>query len=144
MKKSLLLLTSLLITTNSFAAELYYFDDIKKAVMTGKNIHIAIDFSKCTSSSMTAQFAYTQSMNMAVFTPDAILASDTRIATSLKHFTMDNPRIRRPVYEYVRYTISNNNTVSLTGQVLDAATYTPLSALSYTSCELGTAAKIYS
>ena len=137
--KKLALLASLLISTNSIAGELHNFNEVKTAIVTGKTIHIAINFSRCSASNK----GMTQSMSIGVFTPNAIAITD-HIATSLTHFTLDNPSFPgKPVYEFVRYTITGDNNVNLTDQVLDAVNYTPISDKVSFNCKLETGAKIF-
>jgi hypothetical protein len=142
--KKIIPLALLLISSISTAGELSYYDDIEKAVMAGKTIHIAINFSKCSLSTMAAKFTLAQSVNMAVFTPNVLLIGNNSISTSLLHFTMDNPRFRIPVYEFIKYKISNDNTVHVNGQVLEVNTRIPLSNLTSAICTIGSGARIYS
>lgn len=133
--KKLALLVSFLISTNSVAGELHNFNEVKTAIVSGKTIHIAIDFSKCSASNK----GIAQSMSIGVFTPTAIVVTD-HIATSLTHFTLNNGK---PVYEFVRYTITDDNNVNVTNQVLDAVNYTPIADKSAFNCKLETGAKIF-
>lgn len=137
--KYLALLASLLISTNSIAIELHNFNEIKAAIITGKTIHIVIDFSKCSASNKEI----TPSMGIGVFTPNTIAITD-HIATSLTHFTLNNPSAPgKPVYEFVRYTVTDDNNVALTGQVLDAVNYTPISDKFSFNCRLEAGVKIF-
>lgn len=133
--KKLTLLVSFLISTNSIAGELHNFNEIKTAIVTGKTINIAVDFSKCTASNK----GVAPSITIGVFTPNSIVVTD-RIATSLTHFTLNN---EKPVYEFVRYTITDDNSVNVTEEVLDAVKYTPTSDKISFNCKLETAAKIF-
>lgn len=138
--KKLILLASLLITTNSFADELHNFNEIKAAVIIGKTIHIAIDFSKCAAPNK----ANAQSMNVGIFTPSAIQVANDHIATSLTHFTLNNPGFPdKPIYEFVRYTITGDDNVNLTAHVLDAVNYISLSNRISFNCKIDSGAKIY-
>jgi hypothetical protein len=138
--KKFILLASLLITTNSFADELHNFNEIKAAIITGKTIHIAIDFSKCSTSNNTTA----QSMEVGVFTPSAIHVANDHIATSLTHFTLNNPSFpEKPIYEFVRYTITGDDNVNLIVHVLDAVNYTSVSDKVSFNCKIGSSAKIY-
>lgn len=138
--KKFILLASLLITTNCFAGVLYNYNKIKAAVISGKAIHIVIDFSKCSSPKNES----TQAMSViAVYAPNSLLVMNDHIATSLTHFTLNNPSFPgKPIYEFVRYTISDNNTVNVTEQILDA-NYTPLLHDFSFTCKLNSGAKIY-
>jgi hypothetical protein len=138
--KKLILLTSLLSATNCFANALHNFDEIKTAVITGKTIHIVIDFSKCSMPSKQM----TRSVVIGAFTPNAIQIVNDHIATSLTHFTLTNPSFpEKPVYEYIKYTITDKNNVNVTHQVLDAANYTSLSNISSFNCKIESGAQIY-
>jgi hypothetical protein len=138
--KKLFLLASLLLTSTSFANELHHYNDVKAAVITGKTIHIAVDLSSCIASSKEMA----QSTSIGVFTPNAIQVNNNHIATSLTHFTLNNPNFPgKPVYEFVRYTITEDNNVNLTDQVLDAVNYAPLSPKISFNCKIDTSAKIY-
>lgn len=137
--KKLILFASLLIATNGIADKLHHFNDIKTAAMTGKAIHITINFSKCSASNKTIP----QNENVAVFTPNTIMITD-RIATGFNHFTLNNPTFPgRPVYEFVRYTITDDDNVNLTSQVLDAVNYSAISDKYSFNCKLGNGAKVY-
>jgi hypothetical protein len=137
--KKLILFTSLLISTNVFADELHNFDQIKAAVLTGKTIHIAIDFSKCCPQNKVAE-----QMSIGIFTPNTLQVTNHTIATSLTHLTLNNPRFPdKPVYEFARYTITADNQVNLMVQVLDATNYTPLTNKFSLNCKIDTDAKIY-
>lgn len=138
--KKLIFLAVLLSTTNSFADELHDFDEIKAAVITGKTIHIAIDFTKCS----TPNKKMAQSVFVGVFTPDALMVVNDHVSTSLTHFTLNNPGfLGKPVYEFARYTITYKNDVNLTTQVLDAINYKPLSEVVSFGCKIESGAKIY-
>jgi hypothetical protein len=143
MKKLILLPAALLLAANSFADQLHNFDQIKSAVMTGKAIHFVVDYSKCVSSvKNAAHVSYS-----GTFTPDAVAINNDAgyLATSLMHFTLNNPLFpAKPVYEFVRYTLHNDNTLTIADQALEAATYTPLTNgnMTYT-CKIDESATIY-
>lgn len=137
--KKLTLLSLLILSTTSSAKELHNYAEIKSAAINGKNIHIMVDFSQCTSEH-PAKFT-----NIGVFTPNAIQILNKYMATSLTHFTLNNPGFQdKPVYEFVRYTITDQNEVILTAQVLDAIDYHPLSGKMIFHCAIDSAAKFYS
>lgn len=132
-----LILTALLISTNVFAGALHNFQQIKEAVITGKAIHIAIDFAKCTSQQNFP------CMNVGVFTPNAMQVMDNTILTSMTHFTLNNRRFsKKPVYEFLSYKITAEN-VKLTYRVLDATNYNSLAPKLTLNCRIDSAAKIY-
>lgn len=139
--KKIFLLASLLITNTSFAYELHEYNEVMAAIILGKTIHILVDFLKCS----TPNNERAQTMSVAAFTPNVISVIDDHIATSLLHFTMNNPNFPdRPVYEFTRYTLSEDNTVTLNGTVLDAVHYTPLSNKFSFTCKIDSGVKIYS
>ena len=146
MKKSFLF-SLLFVATSGFADELQHFDEIKSSVIVGKSIRIAIDFSQCTTSSSSSSKSATQDQyNIGVFSPNEIIVnSKGQIASSLTHFTLNNPSFpSKPVFEFVRYTITSDDSVNVITQVLDATNYTPLSNKISFDCKINTAAKIYS
>ncbi|TAK73968.1 MAG: hypothetical protein EPO11_07650 [Gammaproteobacteria bacterium] len=140
MKK--LIFAFLFLATNSFALELHTYDQINAAVSTGKSIHILIHYSQCTAPSAKPE----QSGSSSVFTPNEMSINNDNgyIAASLMHFTLNNPDfLGKPIYEFSRYTLLNNNSVSLSSQVLDAVTYSPLTNKVTYNCQLNTGAKVY-
>ncbi len=140
--RKLLLLSLLLMVTNTFADELHNFDQVKSAVTTGKSIRIAIDFSKCS----TEKNSLLQDINnMGVFTPNEIVIDKFgRISTSLMHFTLNDQIFpAKPVYQFLRYTMTSDNNVNLSFQVLDATNYSSLTDKVSFDCKLDAAAKVY-
>ena len=137
--KKMALLSSLILSTTSMAGELPNYNAIKTSVLSGKSIHIVIDFSKCSTSAKNIA----DSTSVGIFSPSSIAITD-HIATSLTHFTLNDPSFpARPVYEFVRYVITDDNHVNLTTQVLDAVNYGPISDKISFNCPLETAAKVY-
>lgn len=137
--RKLFLLTSLLISTNSFSDELHNFNELKSAVMTGKTIRVAVDFLKCSSANKGDE-----PVSIGVFTPNAIHVANDHVAASLTHFTLNDPSFPgKPVYEFVSYTIADDNNLNLTDQVLDAVNYTPLSDKFSFNCKIDSGVKIY-
>lgn len=140
--KKLFLLSLLAITTNSFANELHDFDQIKSTVTNGKSIRIAIDFSKCT----TENTSFSKDKNnIAIFTPNEIVVDNNdRIVTSLMHFTLYNSNFpAKPVYQFIRYTLTADNNVNLAYQILDAKNYALLADTVTVDCKINVGAKIY-
>ena len=131
--KKLAFLISLMISANSFAAELTNYDQVKTAISTGKSIHIIIGG--------TASNAVTY---IGEYTPSEFMITD-RIAASSTHFTLNNPRyLDKPVYEFVSYTITNDNKLTMTSQVLDVINHVPIPGTKFSATyNLGTSAKIY-
>lgn len=139
MKKVMLLASLLFISSNSFSDELHNFNEIKASAMTGKPLHIAVDVLKCSPSN-----ASTETFSIASFTPDTLQIMNGSIATSFTHFTLNNPSfLDKPVYEFVRYTMSDDNNLNLIIQVLDAVNYTSLSGKFTLNCKIGSAARFY-
>lgn len=141
--KKIFLLPFLFIANNGFADELQRFDEIKSAVIAGKSIRITIDYSQCiTSSKSTTKNKY----NIGIFSPNEIIVnSKGQIASSLTHFTLNNPEFpSKPVFEFVRYTVTSDDSVNVTAQILDATSYTPLANKTSFDCKINSAAKIYS
>jgi hypothetical protein len=140
--KKLALIVSLLVSTASTAAELQNYTEVKNAVIAGKRISTVFDFEKCTS----ANKEMVRSAPVGVFMPNALAVTVTgTIATSFNHFTLNNPGFpQKPVYEFIRLGINEDNSVNLDVQVLDAATYKAISGKSAYKCQLQTGVKIYS
>lgn len=138
--KKIILCSLLLTSAPGFADTLHNFNDVKAAVMTGKSIHIVVDFTKCgvAANSLTAK------MGVGIFTPNEISVTDNHIASSLTHFTMSNPAYPgKPVNEHVRYTIMDDNSVSIKSQALAANSYEPLETASTVSCKIDEGVTIY-
>jgi hypothetical protein len=136
--KKIILLTALLTSSNCFSDDLRNFNEIKTAATSGKNIHIMIDFAKCTAPSST------QATVTTVFTPNALMIVNNRISTSLTHFTLNNPSYSgKPVYEFVKYIVTDDNSVQVTNQVLDAVSYAPLGDTSTFNCKIDAGARFY-
>jgi hypothetical protein len=143
MKKILLLAalsSTMILTANASAGELHNYKEIEAAVLHGRAIHIVVDFTKCTVSKKDM----TDAMSSAVFTPNAISVMSDHIATSLKHFTLNDPSYpNQPIYEFVRYTINSDNSLVLSDQALDAVSYAALGDKQTITCTVDTSAKVY-
>jgi hypothetical protein len=60
------------------------------------------------------------------------------------HFTLNNPNFPKvPLYEFVRYTFTDDNNLNLSYQVLDAQNYSPLTEKASYICKLDVGVKIY-
>lgn len=140
--KKVVLLSLLFFTTHTFADELSNFERVKAAVTTGKSIRIAIDFAKCVTNNKS--FAQDKS-NIAIFTPNEIVVDNhDRIVTSLMHFTLNNSNFpSKPVYQFVRYTLTADNNVNLAYQILDATNYARLADVVNVDCKINSGVKIY-
>lgn len=139
MKK--LVLATLLLTSNCFAGALHDFDAVKTAVMKGKTIHMVVDFTQCNKPMSGMEETIGVS---GVFTPNEMLIVKNNIFASFVHFTTNNPRYNgKPVFEYVRYAITDANSVRVSFQTLAAADYTPLNEKSTVECKMDGGASIY-
>jgi|SRR5579885_421958 hypothetical protein len=138
----LLFATALLFASTSFADQLHNYDQVKSAVVAGKSIRIFIDFSKCATSSKNAHMP----SYLGLYSPNEIAINDDAgyIAASLLHFTLNNPAFpSKPVYEFTRYTISNDNTVVMSDTPLNAGDFKPLNEKLTFTCKLDESARIY-
>jgi hypothetical protein len=141
MKKALCLIT-LLLSANSYAEQLHNYEQIKSATAEGKNIRIFVDYSKCTTSSgQKVMPSYS-----GAYTPNEVTINNDAgyIAASLLHFTMNNPQFpSKPVYEFIRYSISNDNSVVLTETVLNPVDYSPLTNKFTLNCKIDESTRIF-
>lgn len=140
--KKLLILSLLLSSTNIFAAELSNYEEIKSAVVNGKTIRIAINFDQCTTISKATNHV---NFGLGIFSPNEIIIDrEDHIDASLLHFTMNDPHLPgKSIYQYARYTITQDNIIKLETKALDAATFTPLTDGFTFNCKIATAAKVY-
>jgi hypothetical protein len=138
--KKLIFLSLLAMTSQLHAQELKDYDQIQAHLEKGDVIHIKVDFSQCTSNGVRRL----QSAPVAVYTPDAVQIANDNIATSLQHFTLDNPTYPgKAVYEFIRYTFTNDNVLTLTNQTLDATNYSPLGDPMTMVCKLRAGAQVF-
>lgn len=139
--KKLICLAMLFFTSSAFSRQLHNFDEIKTAVADGKLIRIYIDYTACSSSSKLA----TLPNIAAVYTPNAMaINSEGDIGTYVLYFTMKDPRYpSRPVYQYGRYVISRDNSVTLNFSVLNAADFTKLKGDDTLNCKLNTGVNVF-
>lgn len=146
MKKFLLLATLLSASIASYADQLHNYNDVKSAVIAGKSVRIAIDFNKCTSPTGAGLANPKHNFSLGVYTPnEMIIDNQDQVVASLMHFTIRSQTTTKvPVYQFARYTITQNNVVVLTEQVLDAATYKPVTDEFTVNCPIDTAATLYS
>lgn len=128
----------LCLSFTSFAAELQRFDEVKKIASVGQAIHIVTDFSQCNMTSINSSAP----TRLGVFTPEQLQVVDTYIASSFMHFTLNNPKFpNTPVFEFVRYTLKDDNSLDLSYQTLNATTYAPLSDKVSMNCKMGAGIK---
>lgn len=149
--KKYLVLPFLFLAANCFAKELANYDQVKAAVTAGQSLHIAIDFQKCTT---PPRDEFLPNVSLGIFTPnETLITADGDIVTSLLHFTRSPiPGVADEVsyYQYVRYTITSDNNVSLKGKFLSPGTMLPLFTANPTSdqisidCKIASGARIYS
>lgn len=141
--KKIFILSLLALNTNIFANELINYAEIKSAITEGKSIRIAVDFDKC---ELTAgSFNKLQSFGLGIFSPNEIAIDNGHIAASLLHFTMSDPHMpNKPIYQFLKYIITQDNMINLTTKSLDAVNFTPLSNGFTFNCKINTAAKVYS
>lgn len=138
--KKFFLLTLTLMISNCLAAELKSYNEIKNAAMQGKTLHIVIDFAKCSPLNKKR----TPTTKIGIYTPNAIQIVNDRIVTSMTHFTRDHPSFpAKPVVEFIKYSVTDNDFVNVSYQVLKAVNYTPLSDQSSFICEIESGAKLY-
>lgn len=137
--KKLFLLSFLFAVTSSFAEELPHFSDVASAVSQGRSIHIVTNSMKCTPNNKMVP-----STVFGIFSPDSIQLTDTFLAASLMQFTLNDPIfVNEPVYEFVSYTLLNNDSLDLTYQALDPVDYVPLNKKISVNCKMGDGVKVY-
>jgi len=132
-------LTCFMVST-SFAEQLHNFTEIQSAITNGKLIRIVIDFQKCTGdkNSMIEK-------TIGVFSPNEIQVTGNHIASSIMHFTQNDPRLpNTPVYDFSRYLIADDNNLTLTNQALNPQTYAPMTDKANYVCKLDESVKVYS
>lgn len=141
MKKLLLLSSLCVLSTAGFAGELNDYEAIKNALTNGQSVRLVTNFAQCTTLSPTVL----KTMMVGIFTPNEIGFTDNHIATSMTHFTMNDPFFpNKPVFEFARYTITPDNNISVSLQVLEAPTYIQLMDKISFNCKINEAVKVYS
>ncbi|EKD73851.1 MAG: hypothetical protein ACD_45C00172G0003 [uncultured bacterium] len=139
--KKLILLGGFFLTTATFAGQLHNYNDMVSAISSGKPLRFVTNFSQCETNNKKASSSTTL---IGSFTPNEIGVTDSHIATSLTHFTLNDPFfLGKPVYEFARYTITPDNRMSVTLEILDASTYTSLMDKISFNCQIDIATKIY-
>lgn len=138
--KRIVLLSLIFLNSHCIANELHNFEQIKSAAMSGKTIHISVDFKQCSSAGKDSSAPTV----VGIFTPDKITVTDTQIATAFTHFTLNNPKYPdQPFYEYVRYTINDGNNVYIALQTIYAPNFSLVGKKQLFNCEVGLGAKFY-
>lgn len=128
--KKFLLLASVLMATNSYAAPeaLKDYVEVVHAIGSGKDIRILLEPGHCTNADGSR--VKTTLFTMGAFTPnEVVITPNNEVAASLTHLTMNDPRyFGKVVYQYATFIISHDdNNLRVTSQVLDANNHQPLS-----------------
>ena len=153
--KEFLLLSALLLSTNSFAQPATHdiqsapkaltdYVEIVHAIGEGRDIRILFEPDHC----RNADGSDTKSTLfwMGAFTPnEVIITHNKEIAASLNHLTMNDPNYPgKAVYQFATYTISfGDNNLRVTSQVIDANSHAPLSEKNTYVCALNEGAGVY-
>lgn len=119
---------------------LHNYEEVLAAVYHGQDIRIGFEFDRCTGDAKSnyAAFGY------GIYTPNEIIVSNSgAILASLNHFTLnDNNAKNQAAYQFVRYKITPDNNVLVSMQVLDAATWQPITTKKTFTCTLNSGAYI--
>lgn len=138
--KKILLLSSFFLSTTVFAGELNSYNDIVTYITYGVPLHFVTNFAQCTGDKVNAA----KTMSLGSFTPSEIGVTENHVAAATTHFTLNDPFFPgKAVYEYARYTITPDNNMTVSLQVLDAATYTKLMNPISFNCKLKVATTVY-
>ena len=139
--QKLILIGGLLFTTSGFATVLHNYNEISSALTNGKTIHFVTDFSQCNAQNKPAELT---TMSVGIFTPNEIGLTNDHIATALTHFTVNDPYFPgKPVVEFSRYTITQDDNMNVALKVFDAATYALLKDNISFDCKIDQATKVY-
>lgn len=140
--KNLILFITLLFTSTCYAEQLHNYDQIKSAVDEGKLIRIFVNYTKCTPASLAQKMVGNHD---AVYTPNAIaITNEGDIVSYILYFTMNDGRYpSKAIYQYGKYSISNNNTLVLTFTSLNAIDYSPLGNSESLTCKIDDGVKIF-
>lgn len=119
---------------------LHNYEEVLAAVYHGQDIRIGFEFDKCSSDSKAKNAAF----DFGVYTPNEIIVANSgAILASLNHFTLnDNNAKNQAVYQFARYKITADNNVVVSMQVLDAATWQPITPKKSFTCALNNGAYI--
>lgn len=141
MKKNIIAILSVLFASTAFADELRNYDAVTASAIGGKTLHYVINFANCATKDKQLDAV----MSFGVITPSVLSVMGNHVATSMIHFTLNNPvAMGKPAYEYARYTLTDNGNMSLEIRVFDAATYVPYEKEWRFDCQLGNGVRIYS
>lgn len=135
LKKSLLLFFFSTFSLTSSALSLTNYDAVKNALGYGKRISVSVDFSKCHPSMKVKAF----------YSPRAVISAGGKISFSLNHFTLNNPRHSgEPMIEYVVYSLSERNIVTIKSMNLDPRSYErKANSIVTVQCQLNRGAKFF-
>jgi len=145
MFKKILIFLFIIAATTSFAQEIEidHFVDITHVLHYGYTISILTDFSQCTTPNKNMKSTDIPTI-IGKFEPNETQIKDDSIASSMLHFTMNNPKyLNQPIYEFVRYSIQNDDSVTVTYQDLNPTNFAALDSITTLNCKLGTAAKVF-
>ncbi|WP_392537427.1 VirK family protein [Legionella sp. 227] len=120
-----MIISALLISSSVVHAEqLTTFTDIADSISQGKKITLVMNIQECNAEKLSSNSI------IASVQPNAFLVIDNnRIAASVKHFTLDNPLARgNPVFEFVKYNINSDGSVSIKKTVMNANNYQQLAS----------------
>jgi len=139
MKKTLTHITLLFLalSTTVFAKQLKSFDAVKQAINSGQQLEFVTELNHC---SPALKKKITGS-----FKPNSvIIIGDNRIIASHKHFTLSHNEPKgMPIFEFIKYTLTPDNTLTLAKTVLDAKTLAPTGKTTKLTCKLQEGARIY-
>ncbi|HHF7373264.1 VirK family protein [Legionella bozemanae] len=136
--KKMILSALLALSSGVQAEQLTTFMEIADAVSQGKKITLVLNVQECNPQKMPSTSL------IGAVQPDAFLVIDnSRITASINHFTLDNPIARgNPIFEFVKYTINADGSVSIKSTLMNAVTYHQL-ASQYIDCTLNKGFKIF-
>lgn len=135
--KKIMGLALLVSTVSVQSAQLNQFTEMAQAISLGKKISFVVDFKNCTSSMELPP-------TIGALSPDAIMViGEKRITASHRHFTLDDPQtLGDPAFDYTKFNINADGSVSLKMTILDAKTYEKRGTYSI-SCVLGQSFKVF-
>lgn len=152
--KKITLLATLLMATNCFAAApaasmpqaldaMFNYKDVVTAVANGHDIRIGLILKDCT---MNGKKIEKPIFKVGLYSPnEVILSNDDNVVASLRHFTKNDARAPgKPVWQYAVYTITPDDNVKLSVEVLDAETNATVVNKETYDCKLGVASYVLS
>lgn len=134
-----MILSALVVLSSGVQAEqLTTLTEMADAISQGKRITLVTNIQECNSQKppLIPIAASAQ--------PNAFLVIDnSRISTSVNHFTLDSPFARgNPAFEFVKYSINADGTVSIKNTVMNAINYQKL-ASHQIDCTLNKGFKVF-